>query len=190
MNKKFQLAIGFLVISMVVLACESSDKIQVNTPGESNNNNQSAATSTSQLGSTRSNPAPAGSEVVFDDMAFQIMNTVRPADSLVATGNMFNSTPEPDQEYMFVEVQVTCKKTGDEKCSFSPEFSTKLTGSNGVEYNPEIMLSGVEKLLETTEFYGGAVISGYVPFIVKKDETNFVLVYDPILGDKFYLAIP
>ena len=192
MENKMQLLVAVLVLALVVLACGSSSDpgVQVNTPASGLGNDQPAVAATAQPGTARSNPAPAGSEVVMDDMAFQILGIIRPADSIVAAGNMFNTTPEPAQEYLFVEVQVTCKKSADEKCSINPTFSMNALGSKGVEYDPEFFLSGVEKLLEATEFYGNAVVTGYVPFIVGKDETGFVLVYDPFLGDRFYLAIP
>ena len=45
-------------------------------------------------------------------------------------------------------------------------------------------------MLKDTDFYGEAVISGYIPFIVDQDDTNLLLVYDPFLGDLFYLALP
>ncbi|MEN6480963.1 MAG: DUF4352 domain-containing protein, partial [Anaerolineaceae bacterium] len=153
-------------------------------------NNQIESTSTTQVGTVRSNPAPVGSEVIVDDMAFLILNTIRPANDIVKAGTEFNTTPEEGQEYVFIEIQVTCKKTSDEKCSFNPSFSTKLLGSKGIEYDPDIFVVGVDKILESSEFYGDAVISGYIPFIISKDEANLILVYDPFLGDKFYLQIP
>jgi len=189
MRNKLQLAIGFLVISLVMLACGTSNDIQVNSPGSDSNDSAPKTTSTSQAGSARSNPAPVGSEVVVDDMAFKVLTTIRPADDLVSAGNMFNSTPEPDQEYVFVEVQVQCKKTIDEKCSLNPDFSIKIIGSDGVQYDPEMFISGVDGLISSTEFYGDAVISGYIPFIVKESDTGFVMVYEPLFGDSFYLSI-
>ncbi|HAL16857.1 MAG TPA: hypothetical protein DCP32_08925 [Anaerolineaceae bacterium] len=190
MKSRTQISIVFIILALAALACGTSTNVTVNTPGVPSNNDQPQPTSTTQVGMTRSNPAPAGSEVVLDDMAFQVLTTIRPADDVVKTGNQFNTTPEEGQEYIFVEVQITCKKTVDEKCSFNPTFSTKLLGSKGIEYDPDIFVSGVDKLLNGTEFYGNAVISGYIPFIISKDETDLILIYDPLLSDKFYLAIP
>ncbi len=79
-SNKFQLIVGLLVITAAILACGSSSDVQINTP--SGNNNQQNPTSTSQAGTTRSNPAPVGSEVVGDNMAFQILNIIRPAIAL------------------------------------------------------------------------------------------------------------
>lgn len=189
MKRKLFTVIALLFVVFVTLACGSSSGVEVNTPS-SDDAASTEAPVAAQPGTARSNPAPVGSEVVVDDMAFQILSIVKPADSIVASGNMFNSTPEPDQEYMFVEVQVTCKKSMDDKCIFSPELSTSVIGSKGIDYDAVVFLAGVEKTLSSTEFYGGAVISGYLPFIVGKEETGFVLVYEPLLGDKFYLAIP
>ena len=69
-------------------------------------------------------------------------------------------------------------------------FNIKLIGSKGIEYDPEIMIAGVENLISTTEFYGEAIVRGYIPFIVEIGETDLVLLYDAFLGDTFYLALP
>lgn len=195
MSKKLFTVMGLLIIVLVIMACGSS--VQVNTPAPNSQSteqsvtvDQATPTQESQIGTKRSNPAPAGSEVLADDMAFEILSTIRPANKIVSKGNEFNSTPEPTQEYVFVKIQATCKKSTDEQCSIYPDISTKLIGSKGIEYDPYIFLSGVENILSSTDFYGNAVISGYIPFIISKDETDLILVYEMPLGDKFYLALP
>ena len=52
------------------------------------------------------------------------------------------------------------------------------------------MIAGVDSILSSTEFYGGTTISGDIPFLVDKDEGNLSLVYEPLFGDEFYLALP
>jgi hypothetical protein len=142
------------------------------------------------IGSARSNPAPVGSEVIADDMKFMVKSIVRPADQKVAEGNMFNATPEANKEYMFVEIQVTCTKTPDEKCTFS-SYDVKALGSSGVLLENEMFMAGVSGLIESKEFFGGATMSGFVPFIVDKGDSP-LLVYDPMFsftGQEFYLSL-
>ncbi len=84
------------VLAIAVLACGStSSGIEVRESSGGNENstngvdiNQSAPepTATKKPGTARSNPAPVGSEVVADDMAFSISGSVRPADDIVSAG--------------------------------------------------------------------------------------------------------
>ncbi len=188
MNKPLLAVLSVLVI--VTIACGSSSTPQVNTPSNSSVSQPASPTTAGpQVGTARSNPAPVGSEVVADDMAFMVMEVVRPANEAVKAGNSFNSDPKPEMEYMLVKLQVTCKKTSDEKCSIFPDMNNKLIGDKGIEYDPEFV-TGVEGELEATDFYGGATVSGYIPFMVGIGEGGLSLVYDPLFGDKFFLQLP
>lgn len=148
-------------------------------------------TATKAIGTARSNPAPVGSEIIADEMAFIILGAIRPADSIIKQGNLFNTEPASEEEYVLVELQATCQKSIDDKCSLSSFMNFNLIGSKGISYNPEILVAGVEGLLDSVEFFGEASVSGYLPFIIGQDETDLILVYDPFLfGDAFYLAVP
>ena len=200
-KKAFFAILATLILA--ALACGSTD-VQVNLPAQqiaetwiaetAAAQGQAPATTevqaTSPVGTARSNPAPAGSEVIVDDMGFVIVGSTRPATDIVMSGNQFNTSPEAGQEYVMVNVQITCKTSSDEKCSFFT-YNLKLLGSSGVQRDPEIVVAGVDGLLDLsiTEFFGGATIGGAIPFIVNSDETDLLLVYSPIFGDPFYLAI-
>lgn len=144
---------------------------------------------TKQLGLAKSNPAPVGSEVITDDMAIVVDKLVRPATAIVMEGNMFNTEPEPTQEYIFVNVKLTCKKGGDDTCNHSTLMNVKLVGSKGIERNPEYFISGVDGVIPDADFYGGSSITGYIPFIIDKDENNLILIYETLFGDPVYLSI-
>lgn len=150
----------------------------------------SATESGPKVGTARSNPAPAGSVIIVDDMAISILDVIRPADDKVKAGNPFNSDPNEGQEYLFVTIQAECKKSPDGKCSLTPSFNTELIGDKGILYESKIMIAGVDSTLKSTEFYGGATISGDIPFIVDKGEGGFSLVYSPLFGENVYLALP
>jgi predicted small lipoprotein YifL len=195
MKKKFLFVFTLLVLMFSVVACGSSGDVVVNPPDEGEPIDvevptQEEATEAPKLGTARSNPAPVGSEVIVDDMAFKILGATRPADEIIMAGNQFNSAPEEGEEYVLVELQATCQKSSDDKCSLNPMFNISLIGSSGVMHDLEIVVSGVDGLLESTEFYGGATVSGTLPFIIGQDETDLILVYEPFLGDAFYLEIP
>jgi uncharacterized protein YcfL len=181
------------ILLLVTLACGSNSGVTVNAPGNNDNNNHETQNEVLEptkppLGSSRSNPAPFGSEVTADDMKFVVLSSTRPATDIVMEGNMFNTEPEEGQEYIFVDLQVTCMKSSDQECSVST-FNIKLVGSAGVERDAEWFVSGVDGLFEDNQFYGGASISGQIPFIINVDETDLLLVYEPLFGDTFYLAI-
>jgi len=183
--------LAFAVLILTALACGS--EVQVNAPanqGQAPTVDEVQATSTSPVGTARSNPAPAGSEVVVDDMAFVVTGATRPATDIIMAGNQFNTSPEAGQEYVIVNVRITCRKSADDKCSFF-SYNLKLLGSSGVQKDPELFVSDVSGLIDfsITEFFGGATIEGGIPFIVSSDETALLLVYSPLLGNPFYLAI-
>ena len=199
-NRKRKLVSVVTSLVFAALAC-SDGSVEVNVPDPDQVNTAVANLATqsasppeeqideTELGSARSNPAPAGSEIIADDMAFVVTGNVRPATDIVIAGNQFNEIPEDGKEYVLVEVQITCKLSSDESCSlFSSSF--KLLGNAGIQYDADIFIAGVVGLLEfSNEFYGGATVGGYIPFVVGTHESDLLLVYDQMFGSTFYLAI-
>ncbi len=145
----------------------------------------------SPSGESRNNPAPAGTAInIGGDMVLTITSATRPADSIVMNGNQFNTQPEANLEYLLVDVQVVCNKSSNDKCSFS-SYEIKAVGADGNIHEGEIMIAGVDGLIESGEFFGGATRAGKMFFIVPKDDKSVVLFYEPFLfGDTVYFAIP
>ena len=191
---KLLLAAGLLIAS--ILACGGGSGVEVSEPASQDDADTSQAeeaaapepTATKPVGTSRSNPAPTGSAVLTDDMEFVVLGFTRPATDIVMSANQFNTEPEEGQEYVFVELQVTCKKSTDEQCNLLA-LNFSLLGSAGVQRDQEIFLAGVDGLLEGGDFYGEASLSGNLAFIVGTDETDLLIVYEPFFGDTFYLAI-
>jgi hypothetical protein len=140
------------------------------------------------FGNTRSNPAPVGSSVLVEGMQFIVTGMVRPADSIVSKGNYFNYKPATGEEWLFIKLSVTCKKTSDEHCVLSTN-SFKALGSNGILIDG-LGAAGVDGLLQDTTFYGGANVTGNLSFVVTIGDKSILLVYQSTLGDSFYLALP
>jgi hypothetical protein len=142
-------------------------------------------------GESRDNPVPAGTVVnIGGDMTLTIVNGTRPADSIVLNGNMFNTKPEVNQEYVQVDIQVVCRKSSSDKCYFAVS-EIKAVGADGNIHEAETFIAGVDGLIESGEFFGDATRSGKMFFIVPKDDKSVVLFYDPLLfGDTVYFAIP
>lgn len=189
MKNKYKLIIVLITIIIVTIACGSSGEVTVKPGGASSNEPQSPAVeSTKSVGTARSNPAPKGFIITADKMDFAILETIRPADDIVMAGNQFNTKPEEGYQYIFINLQIKCNKSSDESCTIST-FNFEMIGNEGIVYDAEWFISGVDGMLDTKEFYGGSTVSGYVSFVVKSSDTTLVFTYDPFLGDKFFMSV-
>ena len=111
MKSKVYVFLAILGLILTSIACGSSENsVVVNQSSEEEAPSQQEPTDLPDVGTTRSNPAPVGSEVIVDDLALKIISITRPADDIIKAGNMFNTEPESDQEYVLIELQITCKK--------------------------------------------------------------------------------
>lgn len=190
MQKKY-LFIVMPIIALVVaaLACAESTP-EVKAPEEEGEQASQTEATSVPVGSSRSNPAPLGSEVTIDEMTFVIADVIRPANDIVAGGNEFNSAPEEGKEFVMVTISATCEKGGEESCLVGPSLDLSLIGSAGVVYDPEWLISGVDNQLESTEFFGGSTVSGSIFFEVQQGETDLLMRYEPFLGlSKAFLAL-
>ena len=150
-------------------------------------------TQTPEIGSSRSNPAPPGSEVKAISVLLQVTGLTRPADEMIAAAASENPTPEPGSEYILVHLLFTCDLPSDSTCHIYPGDELSLVGSGGVVRNPALSLHGLTEMLHEVEFYGGSQVSGYVPFLLPAEETDLILVYKPPMGlglVEAYLALP
>lgn len=141
-------------------------------------------------GDSRDNPVAAGTAVdIGGDMILTIVGAVRPANDIVEQANPFNAKPESGQEYVQVDVRVVCNKPSSEKCNFSA-YNLKAVGSDGNIRDSEIFIAGVDGMIESGEFFGGATKLGKMFFVVVQGDTSAVLFYEPLFGDPIYLALP
>jgi hypothetical protein len=138
---------------------------------------------------SQGNPAPLGTAVSIDHMSLKVMGLVRPADALAAKGNMFNATPAPGQEYIFVNLSATCQQPHAQTCVIS-DSDFQLVGSSGRSHDAQTFLAGVSGLLGSVEFNGGTTRTGYVAFFVDKGEANLTLDYAPFMSnEEVFMAV-
>jgi hypothetical protein len=192
-KRGFFILLAVLALVIASLACgDSTPEVKpAQESGEESEQEAATEPTTPPSGASRSNPAPVGSEVTVGDLTLAVDDATRPADEIVAEGNMFNPTPEPGNEFVRVTISATCEKAEDETCSVGPAWNLALIGSAGVTHDPLWAVSGVDGQLEQTEFYGAASVSGSLFFEVGQDETQLVLRYEDILGlSKAFLALP
>lgn len=144
------------------------------------------------LGSAKDAPAPVGSEVIANEFGIVVTAITRPADEIVARGNMFNTEPEAGQEYVRVTLNVRCVKDASEQCDISP-YAFKLYGSEGIVREPENFLAGIDGMLESTEFFGGATLQEKSLFFrVGEGETSLILEFESglIFRAQAFFALP
>ena len=147
-------------------------------------------TPSAPAGSTLDHPAPPGMAVAVGDLELRVVDVIRPADDIVAEGNMFNPRPGPGNEMMLVTLSVTCRPEGDDTCTFAPVLEFLLVSPIGV-HRPEWLVAGLPNPLRGGEISSGETVSGDILFEVGKEETGLVLVYSESLGDKVaYLEVP
>ncbi len=147
--------------------------------------------SSGPTGSALNHPAPLGTAVLAGDLQIQVIDTVRPADDVVAEGNLFNPRPSPGNEMMLVTISITCRPAeGDDVCIFAPALDFFLISPIGV-HRPEWLVSGLPDLLMGGEMQNGETVSGDMVFEVGEKEFGLILVYAESLGSEVaYLEIP
>lgn len=170
----FVLVVGFMIIA--VLACSSTPQVEPPVEGGGQADTQAPA------GQTRSNPAPAGSRVTLGDVTLSVTGLTRPADDTVREGNVFNPRADDGMEYILVRVALTCNKGPDQTCAVAPLVDLHLVGSRGVEYQPRIFIAGVSGVMEGGEWFGGATLEAYLPYIIGQGESGLILIYQPLLS--------
>lgn len=138
---------------------------------------------------TRSDPAPPGSEGSVEGMTIVVTSVTRPANDIVAAANEFNLPPKAGQEYILVSLEITCEGSFDERCYFDV-FSLKLVGEIGIIRQFEHGMLGVEGMLNDTEFFGGTVLSSVALFSIDQGEAGLILLYDSYYDHPLFLALP
>jgi hypothetical protein len=179
MRRKKNALFVLILLILVTLACANATP-QVDPPGEEGD--PASGDSQEPVGQTRSNPAPAGSQVTLGDVTLAVTGLTRPADDIVREGNIFNPLADDGMEYILVRVALICNKGADQTCAVAPLIDLHLVGSRGVEYQPRILLAGVSGVMEGGEWFGGATLDAYLPYIIGQEEGGLILIYQPLLS--------
>ena len=113
---------------------------------------------------------------------------VRPGEPAILP-SAISSKQTVDEEHILVNLSVSCTKSKDDQCFFSPDYNLKVVGSQDIEDRiPDAWATLSVNTIDTGSFYGGNTITGFVPFIVKKGDNQIVLIYT---GDSIhYLLLP
>ncbi|MBT3669015.1 MAG: hypothetical protein HON98_09785 [Chloroflexi bacterium] len=189
---KIYFAVG--VLALTILACggdRNVNEIPVNENSENINSEESveeAAPPSNSVITSISNPAPQGTQVVIDDISYEVISSIRPATDIVMAGDEYNNKPFDSEEYILVGLEATCQKPSSEDCHFSLKYIS-LFGSYGEKRFREVFMNGVDGLMESADFKGGESIRGTLPFIIPNDESDLMLVVETVFGVPSYLGI-
>jgi hypothetical protein len=116
-------------------------------------------TSTPKYGSLK-NPYPSGSWLEFDDGRVRASRIIRPADSMVAGFNMFNSPPAAGAEYVLIWFEAYC---GQQKCDPGADLDIRLIDSTQQIWG-EKWLEVLEPDLDLMEGLEGSTLAGWQLF--------------------------
>ena len=135
--------------------------------------------------------APAGTAVdIGNEMTLTILDVTRPADDLVANGSVLNATAPAGEEFMRVDLEVTCNSDPETPCTFYPTVMKAVLG-DGSTRDLQTFIEGVEDWDTSIEIEGGATRNGFLLFIVPKSEGSIVVSYTDIYADQpVYLQLP
>ena len=109
---------------------------------------------------TLRNPYASGSWLDFDDGRVRASRIVRPANSMVANFNMFNSTPATGSEYVLVWFEVYCAQ---QRCSPLGDLDIRLIDSNQQVWGEE-WLEVLDPDLDLMEGLQGSTLAGWQLF--------------------------
>lgn len=138
-----------------------------------------------------SQAAPAGSAVeIGNNMTLAVLDVTRPADEIVANGNSFNTAAPEGEEFIQVQVSVTCTNDAESPCTFYPTVM-KVVLSDGSTRDLQTFIEGVDDWDTSREIEGGETQQGILLFIVPESETRLVISYQDIYADQpLYMQLP
>jgi hypothetical protein len=142
------------------------------------------------VGDSRNNPAPMQRGIEVGEYLVGVNGVRRPADSIVEAGNMFNQDAEAGYEYIQVFVTVGCMRQASAKCNVMP-YQFEIIGSDGIVHEPAIVV-GVDGMLETVEFYGGAMVEQKSLFFrIPKNDLQPILKFKAglVFGDDAFIYL-
>lgn len=134
--------------------------------------------------------AAAGTAVdIGNGLTLTVLDVTRPVDDIVANGSSFNTTAPEGEEFMQVDIEVTCASDSG-PCTFYPTVM-KAVLSDGSTRDLQTFIEGMDDWDTAVELEGGATEQGFLLFIVPKSETNPVLSYQDIYADEaLYFQLP
>ncbi|MCM3042470.1 stalk domain-containing protein [Paenibacillus motobuensis] len=139
-----------------------------------------------QAQASRSNPANIAEVVPFTSKGISeeykgnltVLKTIRGTEAwtMIYEANRFNDAPKDGYEYILasIKIDITSNLNADNAVSVSPLDFT-LVSSSGVDYKNETVVVPDPNI--RTKMYVGGSHTGWVSFLVKKDDPSPLIVY-------------
>jgi Domain of unknown function (DUF4352) len=127
-----------------------------------------------------STPVRIGTSQSIGGVTLVVRKVIRPAGSL-ASGAGFYTAPDQDEEYLAVDVRVTCTSPDGHTCNLST-FDFGAKGNLGVTYVAELTRSRSSQYFDTADLLAGKSRTGYLLFLIKRDDIGLVMTYPRGLG--------
>ena len=118
---------------------------------------------------------PLGTSQQVGNLTLVAKNVIRPANH-IADDATFYTEPESEQEYVAVEISATCNLPAEEAC-FLSSADFGASGAQRATYMAQLVTSGIGRALEGGELKGGKSRSGYLFFLVRRDDSALVMQY-------------
>ena len=118
---------------------------------------------------------PLGTSQQVGSLTLVAKNVIRPANH-IADDATFYAEPDSGQEYVAVEISATCNLPAEEAC-FLSSADFGASGAQRATYMAQLVTSGIGRALEGGELKGGKSRSGYLFFLVRRDDSALVMQY-------------
>jgi len=127
------------------------------------------------LGS-QSNPVPIGSTFLIDEGRLRLNTFTRALTADMEALNTFNPDPDPDEEWVILNLTYFCDLPEDQRCDLSRLFF-ELVGRETTYNNNMVMFLNNEFAGSVP---GGGALTGNLGFIINQADVALLLVTDQI----------
>jgi hypothetical protein len=132
-----------------------------------------------ELGIRRSEPAPLGEMTITEEWVVAVLEVIRGDEAweMTQAANRFNDPPEEGFEYVAIRLHAQFISSQD-KSEEIGRSSFKITGSAGELYSLPSVVGPSPRL--NAQLYPGGEIEGWIVMQVLEDETDLLLVFEPL----------
>ena len=148
-------------------------------------------TATPEPGVSVTRPLPPSSVFVSAGWDVRVLEVMRgdTAAQAIHSANQFNKAAPEGHEYVLVRVRVKSVHT-DQTSHEIRAGDFRLVGVARTEYSPPGIVAPEPRL--GAEVFAGGEVEGWIVFMVVKDETQLILIWDPLMDTqtkRVYVAL-
>lgn len=130
----------------------------------------------------RFNPVPLGSAFLIGDGRLHVNSFTRAMTEEVEAVNRFNPDPDPDEEWVLLNLAYACDLPEGENCNAS-NLRFELEGAETIYNNNFVMVLNDEF---AGNIPGGGQLTGNIGFIVNQNDENLLLLVTDPTGQTYF----